>query len=299
MKVFVTGGSGFIGRELCASLLQRDCKVTVLSRKPDATRKLLGPMCDVVDAPDAVADSAYDVVINLAGLPIADRRWSAARKSALHESRVELTRQLVDAMGRGSRRPSLLLSASAIGYYGDQGERWVDEDTAPRAEYSHQLCAAWEQAAYGAQALGIRVCVLRLGLVIGPGGGFLGRLLPLFKLGLGGRLGDGQQWMSWVHRQDVLRMMHYLIDHETLQGAFNASSPRPVRNSEFTRALARELSRPAAVPVPAAALQLAMGEMSGLLLTGQRVAPARLLDAGFEFRFEQLEDALGETLGGE
>ena len=296
MKIFLTGGSGFIGRELCTSLRQRDCEITVLSRTPDAARKLLGPMCDVVDTPDAVAGSDYDVVINLAGVPIADRRWSAARKSALFESRVELTRQLVDAIGRRARRPALLLSASAIGYYGDQGERWVDEDTTPRAEYTHQLCAAWEQAAYGAQAHGVRVCVLRLGLVIGSGGGFLGRLVPLFKLGLGGRLGDGQQWMSWIHRQDVLRMIHYLIDHETLQGAFNATSPRPVRNSEFTRVLARQLSRPAAVPVPAAALQLAMGEMSGLLLTGQRVAPARLLEAGFEFRFEQLEDALGETL---
>jgi len=296
MKVFITGGTGFIGAALCELLAEHHHQVTVLTRDTAAARKRLGPAIKLVSSPQAVSDDGYDVVVNLAGLPIADRRWSDARKAALHKSRIDLTNQLVDALEGMKDKPKVLLSASAIGYYGDQGEHWVDEDTAPRAEYTHQLCEAWEQAALRAQNIGVRVCVLRIGLVVGAGGGFLARMLPPFKVGLGGRLGSGRQWMSWVHRQDVLRMLCYLMEHETLQGPFNGTAPRPVRNAEFSQILGRQLHRPAKVPVPSAALQLAMGEMSGLLLTGQRVAPSRLLEAGFEFHYEQLEAALSEAL---
>ena len=183
-----------------------------------------------------------DAVVNLAGLPIADRRWTVKRKQALYASRVDLTNQLIDALAEQKHRPKVLVSASAIGYYGDGGDRVLDERSRPHPEFSHELCAAWEAAAMRAEGLGIRVCIIRIGLVMGPNGGMLKRLLPVFKLGAGGRLGSGQQWMSWVSLQDLVRAIEYLLDHDTLQGVFNATAPNPVRNNEFTDELAQVLN---------------------------------------------------------
>jgi hypothetical protein len=199
-------------------------------------------------------------------------------------------------MGSRGQRPAVFLSASAIGYYGDQGDATVTEDSAPHAEYTHTLCAGWEAAAHEAQALGIRTAILRIGLVLGPGGGFLARLLPPFRLGLGGPVGSGRQWMSWIHREDLLGIIDLLLARDELRGAFNATAPAPVTSREFARALGRVLHRPAVLPLPAFVLKAALGEMSRLLLTGQRVLPARALEAGYVFRFTELEDALKDVL---
>jgi uncharacterized protein (TIGR01777 family) len=233
-----------------------------------------------------------DAVVNLAGLPIADRRWSEKRKRALYASRVDLTKQLVDALAEQEKPPKVLVSASAVGFYGDGGDSLLDEQSRPHPDFSHDLCAAWEAAALRAEKLGMRVCIIRIGLVMGPGGGMLRRMLPAFKLGLGGRMGSGQQWMSWVSLQDLVQMIVYLMDHATLQGIFNGTAPNPVRNSEFTSELASVLGRPAKIPVPAPALKLALGEMSQLMLEGQRVIPARLQQAGFTFSHPTLREAL-------
>ncbi len=292
MKVLITGGTGFVGSALSHKLVERGDELTVLTRNVATAQRRVGvPITPVESAVDADL-ATTDAVVNLAGLPIADRRWTVKRKQALYASRVDLTNQLIDALAEQKHRPKVLVSASAIGYYGDGGDRVLDERSRPHPEFSHELCAAWEAAAMRAEGLGIRVCIIRIGLVMGPNGGMLKRLLPVFKLGAGGRLGSGQQWMSWVSLQDLVRAIEYLLDHDTLQGVFNATAPNPVRNNEFTDELAQVLKRPSVLPVPAPILTLALGEMSQLMLTGQRVIPQRLQRAGFEFSHSTLREAL-------
>lgn len=292
MKVLITGGTGFVGSDLCHKLSARGDDLVVLTRNAGTAKRRIGVPVTAVEAAADADLATVDAVVNLAGLPIADRRWSVKRKQALYASRVDLTKQLVDALAKTEHRPKVLVSASAIGYYGDGGNVVLDEQAKPHPEFSHELCAAWEAAAKRAEDLGIRVCILRIGLVMGPNGGMLKRLLPVFKVGAGGRLGSGQQWMSWVSLQDLVAMIEYLLDHDTLRGVFNATAPNPVRNSEFTRELAQVLQRPALVPVPATMLKLALGEMSQLMLTGQRVIPERMQQAGFEFSHSTLREAL-------
>lgn len=299
MRIFVTGGTGLIGRALCKALSESGHHLTVLSRDPAAAKLKCGPGVEIVDSLEVwTPASRFDAVINLAGEPIADRRWSESRKRALWESRVDLTRRLVEAMGRADQKPAVLIGGSAIGVYGDRGDETLDEASDCRGEgFSERLCAAWEAETLNAAALGIRVCLLRTGLVVAPRGGFLARMLPLFKLGLGGRIGDGRQWMSWVHLDDHIALTRFLIDSPHLAGVFNATAPRPVTNAEFTARLAAALKRPALLPVPAGPLRLGLGEMAELLLGGQRVLPGRAREAGFEFRFETLESALRDVLG--
>lgn len=296
MNVLITGGTGFVGSALSQKLAGRGEQLTVLTRDVGTAQRRVGTAVNAVASLDDAEWPALDAVVNLAGLPIADRRWSEKRKQALYASRVDLTNQLVDALAQQEQRPRVLVSASAIGFYGDGGDSLLDERSRPHPDFSHELCAAWETAAERAEKLGIRVCIIRIGLVMGPGGGMLKRMVPGFKLGLGGRLGSGRQWMSWVSLQDLVEMIVYLMDHETLGGVFNATAPNPVRNSEFTSELATVLKRPAKVPVPAAALKLALGEMSQLMLAGQRVIPARLQQAGFTFRHPTLREALVYSL---
>jgi hypothetical protein len=296
MNVFVTGGTGFVGRALCASLAARGDTLTVLSRRANTAQQRAGVQLTPVTSPAQLRSIPTDAVINLAGLPIADRRWSEKRKKALYASRIDVTNRLIDALAQLQHRPRVLVSASAVGYYGDCGSQLVDEASKPHAEFTHELCAAWEQAALRAEELDIRVCIIRIGLVLGPDGGLLRRMLPAFRLGVGGKLGSGEQWMSWVHRDDLVRIIIYLLEHDTLRGAFNATAPGPLRNRDFTLALARQLRRPAAVSIPAVLLRLGLGEMSRLLLTGQRVLPKRLQGAGFEFRYEQIDQALQASI---
>lgn len=299
MKILITGGTGFIGRHLCSQLLAQDHELTVLTRRPLTHDPLFGSakVTAISDLQDWKADQAHDAIINLAGEPIMARRWSQSRKQVLWDSRVTLTQQLVECIRRANVKPSVFISGSAIGIYGDQGDLELDEDSSGENGFSQQLCREWESAASVAADLGVRVCMLRTGLVVGRQGGFLQQMLLPFRLGLGGRIGTGRQWMSWVHLDDHICMTQRLLASPAAGGAYNVTSPNPVTNAEFTRILAKELHRPAVIPVPAALLKLAVGEMSELLLGSQRVLPRKALALGFKFNYETLEPALRNALG--
>ncbi|KGE77886.1 TIGR01777 family oxidoreductase [Halomonas salina] len=301
MRILITGGSGFVGQALCRRLITDGHRVQVVSRDPAQARLKLPEGVDVRRSALDFVDTPPEALINLAGEPIAGKRWSETQKERLLDSRLGATRELVQLCEQlkasHGRAPSVMVSASAMGYYGDQGDTVVTEETPPHDEFAHRLCQRWEEAAEGVTAFGTRLAILRLGLVLDAGGGMLQRLLPPFKLGLGGRLGDGTQFMPWVHRQDLVSAILLLLERDDLQGAFNGSAPHPVTNAVFTRLLARHLHRPALLPVPAKVLEIGLGEMSRLLLTGADMRPARLEEAGFAFRFPTLEEALTDILG--
>lgn len=296
--ILITGGTGFIGHRLCQALLERGDKVTVYSRQPASkVRQRCGPVTPVGDLAAISALPVIDAVVNLAGAGIAEKRWTSARKRILYDSRVKLTDTLVQALATREQKPEILVSGSAVGFYGAQGENPVTEATPPKPEFTHELCADWESAAERATALGIRVALSRTGLVIGKDGGFMERMLPPFKLGVGGRLGNGDQYMPWIHRRDMVRALLYLLDSPSAEGPYNLVAPNPVKNRTFTEALGRTLSRPTLVPVPALALKVAFGEMATLLLTGQKAVPHRLQKEGFSFEYPELEPALRAVLG--
>ena len=301
MRVLITGGSGFVGQRLCQRLKEAGHRLLVVSREPDRVRDRLPNGTDVRRSVLDFVDTPPDAIVNLAGESIAARRWSDDQKKRLIDSRVNITRDLVmlceQLKSSSGSAPRVMVSGSALGYYGDQGDREVTEETPPHDEFAHRLCKRWEDTAKEAADFGTRVAVLRTGLVLDQGGGALQKMLPPFKLGLGGRFGDGTQFMPWVHREDLVRAILFLLDNEELEGPFNGSAPHPVTNAEFTRVLAKRLARPALLPVPAIVLETAFGEMSRLLLTGVDMRPQRLLDAGFEFRFPTLDEALADILG--
>lgn len=297
MHILITGGTGFVGAALVPALLADGHTLTLLSRDPRRHRARLGGRVQLISRlAEISAQAPVDAVINLAGEGIADRPWTAERKRVLRESRVTLTQDLVRWLGTRGTAPAVMISGSAIGWYGDQGDAALDEAAAPREEFTHALCAEWESAARPVTALGTRLCLLRLGVVLGRDGGMLGRLLPAFRAGLGGRVGSGRQWLSWIGRDDVVAAIRRLLADASMQGVYNVTAPQPVTNADFTRALAAALRRPALVPVPALALRLALGEMSGLLLGGQKVLPARLQRAGFGFAHPTLADCLAKEL---
>ncbi|QJQ96001.1 MULTISPECIES: TIGR01777 family oxidoreductase [Halomonadaceae] len=299
MRILVTGGSGFVGQRLCERLHQAGHELLVVSRRPEKARSRLPQGTRVHTAVMDFADSWPQAIINLAGESIAAKRWSEAQKRRLVESRLGITSELVRLCqrlhGQGAA-PAVLISGSAMGYYGDQGEREVCEATPPHDEFAHRLCARWEAVAQEASEQGVRVALLRTGLVLDQGGGSLAKMLPPFKLGLGGRFGDGRQFMPWIHREDLVRAIEFLLERDDLSGPFNGSAPHPVRNAEFTHCLAHHLHRPTPFPVPAALLKAALGEMSQLLLSGADMRPARLEQAGFTFRYPTLDEALEAIL---
>lgn len=294
--ILITGGTGFIGQLLCHHLQSRGDSLTVLSRRDESeVQRLCGRVRVIHRLADVPTLPRIHAVINLAGEGIAEKRWTQRRKQQLWDSRIALTRDLTDHLQRCEALPDVLVSGSAVGYYGDQGDQDVTETTPPHDEFTHRLCAAWEESASALNGE-TRVCLSRTGLVVGRGGGFLTQMLPLFRLGLGGRLGNGRQYMPWIHRQDMVQGLIHLLDSPELSGPFNLTAPTPVTNAEFTRALAGALHRPAALPAPRVALRLALGEMAGLLLTGQKARPERLLQSGFEFEYPELEQALAEAV---
>lgn len=295
-NVLVTGATGFIGRALCRRLIEQGHRVIVLARDRSRALDLFGPYCDIVESLDEIRSSRrIEAVINLAGAPIAKRRWTSARKAVLVESRVGTTRALVNWMRARGSPPAVLVSASAVGWYGSSPTGICTEDSPAGEDFPAALCRAWEREASSAHALGVRVVVLRLGLVLGPGG-LLSQLLPTFRLALGTTLGAGTQPMPWIHIEDVLRVLERAMSDAAWRGAINAVAPQPVDNRGFSTALARTLSRPLWIKVPARLLRLALGEMSLLLLEGQRVAPVHLAELGYVFRFANLKDALYDLL---
>ncbi|MEJ2532710.1 MAG: TIGR01777 family oxidoreductase [Halioglobus sp.] len=292
MHFLVTGGTGFIGTALIEALQDKGHAATVLTRQalPDRSD------CRYVnDFEDIESGKRFDGVINLAGASLAGARWSEKYKRELVASRVETTRALVKLLQRLDHTPPLLLSGSAIGYYGHHGDELLAEDGAVVPGFAQRLCQEWEAAALEAEALGVRVCLLRLGVVLDAGGGALVDMARSFQLGIASWLGEGTQWLSWVHRRDVVAAIGYLIDSPVLSGPFNITAPEPVTSRGFCDAMKRHKRTFLTMPVPAPAMRLLVGEMADeLLLNGQRVLPAALAAAGFEFGFPTLDEALAD-----
>ena len=290
----VTGATGFIGQRLVKALLADGHHVTVLSREPGRAAPLFDGRADCVAAMDALSPSrVFDVVINLAGARILGWRWTAARRATLRASRVALTRKLVEWIAAAEHKPAMLLSASAIGYYGIQrrgDDTVLTEKDGPRPMFMSDLCREWEAAAQGAEAHGVRVARMRFGLVLGARGALPMMLLPI-KLGLGGPLGGGAQWLSWIHVDDLIGGIAHLC-RGGAGGAYNFTAPEAVRQARFSRVAAAVLKRPYGLPTPGWPMRLALGEQADLLLEGQRVFPARLTQEGFVFRHPALEGAL-------
>lgn len=297
MNILITGGTGFIGSALIKRLIEEGHNVTVLSRFPDKVEILCGQGVKALGSLSQLkAEDHYEVIVNLAGAPIVDARWSEARKQIIIESRIGLTKELITCIANMTVKPELLISGSAIGYYGDQGDTVLTEQATPDNDFSQRLCADWETTAKQAEQLGVRVCLIRTGLVIANDGGFLQRLLLPFRIGLGGVIGDGRQWMSWIHRQDWINIAMTMMADTSMQGPYNATTPNPVTNSEFTQILAQTLNRPALLPAPAWILKILLGERSQLVLSSQRVMPERLLAQNFKFQYDDLASALNEAL---
>ena len=301
MKILVTGSSGLVGTALVKSLGRDGHMVCRLMRPESAANNEVKDGFNVAWNPATGelggAGVGPDAVVNLAGASIADRRWTADRKAVLRSSRIDTTRALVEALAKMNVRPSVLVSASAIGIYGDRGDELLTEDSIAGTDFLAGLARAWEAEALKAEALGIRVVLARFGIILAREGGALAKMLLPFKLGAGGRLGSGQQWMSWVTLDDVVGILRMAIEKAAVRGAVNVVAPQPVKNAEFTKALARALHRPALFPAPEFALRLALGEMANaLLLSSQRVAPQRLEQAGFRFAHADLTTALGAVL---
>lgn len=294
MHWLITGGSGFIGSALCRSLCADRARVTVLTRNITRARARLPADVALIETLDDVRD--VDAVVNLAGENLANHRWTTALKQEFRDSRIGTTRHLLDWIDRQARKPGVLISGSAIGYYGAHGDEELGEDAASGGDFAAQLCRDWEAEACKAEALGLRVCRVRTGIVLDRDGGALAQMLLPFRLGCGGPLGNGRQWMSWIARADLVALIRRLIDDGAASGAYNATAPTPVTNVEFAAALGRALHRPAFLPMPGFALKLIVGEMAQMLLTGQRVLPRKALARGFRFEFPNLAEALATIL---
>lgn len=294
MHILITGGTGFIGTPLVARLVSSGHTVTVLSRQTLASTDPVSYISDLDDIGDG---EAVDAIINLAGASLAAKRWSTAYKEEIFSSRLDTTRDLLAMISRLEQPPAVLLSASAIGVYGHHGDEILDEDGVQVAGFAQSLCNQWEALALEAQQYGVRVCLLRLGVVLDEGGGAFSEMARPFRLGIANWMGDGHQWLSWVHRQDVLAALEFLLEKSTLSGPFNITGPDPVTSRGFCDAMKRRRRTLLTAPVPAVAMRLLVGEMADeLLLNGQRVVPAALQAAGFEFRYETLDQALEAIL---
>jgi hypothetical protein len=295
--ILITGGTGFLGSALAFDLLSSQQSVVVFSRQADTVARTFGDKVQAITHIDQLPDAGcFKAIINLAGAGIFDQRWSDARKAVLRESRINLTKQLADWIFQSAQKPEVFISGSAIGVYGDHGDEVLDETSLAVSDFSQQLCADWESAALMVQTCGVRVGIVRTGLVLGRGGGLLQRMLLPFRFGLGGKLGNGQQWMSWIHMQDWLGIVKLMLEDQGMQGAYNATAPSPVTNQSFSASLAEVLNRPMLLPLPEFMLRLLLGEMADLVLGSQRVLPQRLLEKGFHFKFSQLDPALRNLL---
>ena len=294
MRILITGGTGFIGRPLTQHLMAREHEVVVWSRDPEAARAQLPDGAEVVGTPEEA--TGVDAAINLAGENLGSGRWTVKRKQRFLESRLNVTQRLTEALRTaGVQR---LVSASAIGFYGARGDEIVTENDPPSAKLQGGLdiCAAWEAEACRAEDFGARVARVRIGLVLHPEGGGLQQMLTPFKFGIGGPMGSGRQWWSWIHRHDLVQLFAFLVENDAASGAFNGTAPNPLTQRDFARTLGRVMGRPSFMPTPAFALKLALGDMAELLTTGQRVLPKRTQEAGFEFEYPELEPALRDLL---
>ncbi len=294
MKVVVTGGTGFLGRSLVAALLEKGHDVDVVTRDPAKARISAGGRAiSWIDL--AAAVDGADAVVNLAGETIA-QRWTSAAKARIVGSRARAAEQVGAALRAAKKRPTALVNASAVGFYGDSGDVERTESNGPGSGFLAETTLAWEEAARRAAPEGVRLVLPRIGIVLGEEGGALSKMLLPFRLGVGGPLGSGKQWMPWIHRDDLVALLVAAVEDPRFEGPVNATAPEPVTMKEFAATLGRVLHRPAFAPAPAFAIRAAMGEMAALVLDGQKVLPAKALALGFQFRFERLEPALREIL---
>lgn len=295
MNVLVTGGRGFIGNFLTGLLVARGDHVTIVSRTPQKVRTARAGVSFEPWLPDL---SRFGALVHLAGEPIFGKRWSPVQKENIRTSRVSSTRRIVDALGElpAAKRPKVLVCGSAIGFYGDRGDEVLDEGSEPGSDFLADVCRQWEEEALRAKDFGVRAVCLRTGIVLGLGGGALAQMLTPFKLGVGGPIGSGKQWMSWIHLRDLCRLVLTAIDRAELEGPLNGTAPAPVRNKDFTKVLGRVLRRPAFLPVPSFGLRALFGEAAGILLASQRCSADKALAHGFQFEFNELEPALRRLL---
>jgi uncharacterized protein len=297
MKILFTGATGFIGKAFTSVLLDNGHEVFAWVRSIEKARAVLDRRIHTFINIEDLGDQYFDAVINLAGAPIVDKRWTDSRKLLLRKSRIDLTKTLAEYINSLEQKPAVVLSGSAIGYYGSQpADTLLDESAEAVAGFQHSLCADWEAAALSLQSDTTRVCLLRTGIVLGKEGGVLGKMLLPFKLGLGGPIGDGQQMMSWIHLQDWINAGLLLLTNESLRGPYNLVSPNPVNNEKFSRALSTAVHRPAIFRVPCFALNMAMGDASELLCKGQHVLPKRLTEAGYRFEFTDIDTAFADII---
>lgn len=290
MKVVVTGGTGFIGAALVRQLLDAGSEVAVLTRGAETPGKAVKWVPGAQGDWEQALDGA-DAVVNLAGKNLFENRWNPEVKGAIRSSRIDVTRQIVAAIGRRSRKPRVLVSASAIGYYGPHGDEELDEGAAVSGDYLGALAADWEKEAAAAEAMGVRVVRVRIGVVLHPSGGALAQMVPPFRRFIGGPIGSGQQWFSWITREDLLSVLRFAIDGD-LRGPVNATAPNPVRLGEFCKALGAAIGRPSWFPVPGFMARMMLGEVAEIILTGQRVVPRALQKAGFTFKHAEVGPAL-------
>lgn len=309
MTIVVAGGTGFLGRAIVAHLVERGHQIIVLTRSPRPDADRLRGVRAVAWTPSASTDDSgggewrreiddAGAVINLAGAGIADKRWSAARKQQIRDSRVQSTRRLVSAIRAASRKPRIFIQGSAVGFYGSTMANTVyDESFPPGDDFLGQTCVAWEAEAHPATALGCRLVILRTAIALAADGGPLIEMKRPFLFFVGGPIGSGQQYFSWVHRDDWVALVAWLLDNPSADGVYNGSAPEPVTNAVFSNALGRALSRPSWLRVPRAALRVAVGEVADVLVAGQRVVPARALSEGFTFMYPHIDAALAQLLG--
>ncbi|MGY2794405.1 uncharacterized protein ACVWVQ_001471 [Thermostichus sp. MS-CIW-36] len=303
MRIVITGGSGFIGRRLVARLLEQGDQVLVLTRRLEQARRILGESPNLKLLPYdpyqpqawAAALEGYEGIVNLAGEPLASSRWTETKKKEIRRSRVETTQALVQALASLNQKPQVMISSSAVGYYGShpEGDPLTETDP-PAQDFLAEVCQAWEAAARPVEELGIRLAIVRTGIVLGPDGGALGQMLAPFQFFIGGTIGSGKQWLSWIHREDWVSLVCFLLGQGS--GVFNATAPNPVQMEEFCRTLGQVLGRPSWLPVPELALELLLGEAAQVVLTGQKVIPQAALQMGFTFQYPHLKEALRQIL---
>lgn len=302
MRAIVTGGTGLIGRALCRELVDHGHEVIVLSRNPDKKEEGLPSQVETVgwDAQSARGwgdrVSETDAIVNLAGAGLADGRWTDERKRSILESRVKAGQAVLEAVSAAATRPKVVIQSSAVGYYGPRGDEVLNEDAAPGSDYLARVCFDWEASTAPVVRMGVRRPVIRTGIVLTTEGGAFPKILLPFKLFAGGPMGNGSQYWPWIHINDEVRAIRFLMENETASGPFNLTAPNPLTNKEFASVVGQAMGRPSLMPAPAFALKLALGEMSTVLLDGQRAVPSRLQEFGFEFDFATLDAALKDLL---
>ena len=296
MKVLVVGGSGFIGKTLCSQLLKNGAQVSVLTRSIKG-RSELATSINFITGLEA-DDNYYDVIINLAGEPLNKKRWNEEVKKNIYGSRIQTTQKIINFIKKSKLKPKLLISGSAVGYYGNHDNQIFTEESIPTDNgFTHKLCADWEKTAEQALKYGVRVCLLRTGIVLGKDGGALKEMTPPFNFGLGAKFGNGKQWMSWIHMEDAVGAIIFLMNNDTLTGPFNLTAPEATNNQTFSSELAAALHRPCFLTMPKIVVEMLFGEMGKtLLLNGQNVVPSKLLNSGYQFKFPNVSGALENIL---